>query len=83
MPSPALPSLQPSLVPARSDVLMLRPACLHHCDCSHTVLPHLGLLVPAGLAAAGDGSVHDVVRHQEERLQLCTQNTHIHGCRIF
>jgi len=32
---------------------------------------HLWDFVPAGLAAAGDGAVHDVIRNQEEGLELC------------
>ena len=31
---------------------------------------YLGLAVPAGLTAPRDGVVHDVVCHEEERLQL-------------
>jgi multidrug efflux pump subunit AcrB len=34
------------------------------------LLPHLWLLVPAGLAPARDGAVHDVISDQEEGLQL-------------
>jgi hypothetical protein len=33
-------------------------------------LTHLLLAVPAGETAAGDTVVHDVIRHQEEALEL-------------
>lgn len=45
--------------------------------------PHLGLLVPARLAAARDAAVHDVIGHQEEGLQLQQHdpNPAWNGCR--
>ena len=42
--------------------------------------PHLGLAVPAGLAAAGDAAVHDVVSHKKGRLQLNVNKLFLKGC---
>jgi hypothetical protein len=52
-----------------------RAACTHartapHVHRAQRSAAHVRLLVPAGLTAARDGAVHDVVRHQEEGLQL-------------
>lgn len=48
--------------------IMLRCKC---CSLLFLLLDaYFGLLVPAGLATPRDGPVHNVIRHQEEGLQL-------------
>lgn len=46
------------------------------------VSPNLGHAVPARLPSPRDGVVHDVIRHQEEGLQLRPGNQAIFRCRV-